>query len=301
MPLAPEVQAHMDSLATQDEKPLQEMTVAQARALSVDLADWSGPAPQMARCEEVMLPVSGGEIGLQVLIPHGTPRAVLMFIHGGGWVIGSAAQSEGLCRRLAEQSGAIVVNVDYRLAPEYPFPVPVDDCMAALDWTAARFAGLPLFVGGDSAGGNLSVVVGALARDRGAPEIRGLALIYPVADCDLTRPSYLAQDNQHILTTPGMEWFWNHYLPDPGQRHDPRASPLRGAHAGLPQSCVVIAEYDVLCDEVEALAAAMETAGVPVERMPAPGFIHGFFGWGGVLPSAETWVGHVGRWISARS
>lgn len=301
MPLLPEVRDLLAGLAARPGKPLHEMSVAEARELSGTLAEWSGPAPEMARTEDATLAVAGGEILLRVLVPAGEPRAVLLFIHGGGWVIGSAGESEGLGRRIAARARAIVVLADYRLAPEHRFPAPVEDCVAALDWTAARFAGLPVFVGGDSAGGNLAAVVAAIARDRGGPAIRGLALVYPVADSDLTRPSYLAEENQAILTTEGMRWFWDHYLPDAGRRGDPRASPLRGDLRGLPPACMVIAEYDVLRDEVEDLARAIEVAGGHVDRLPAPGLIHGFFGWGGVLPSADTSVGQVADWIAARS
>lgn len=300
MPLAAEVQALMQNLAAQPGKPLHEMTVQEARALSAALADWSGPAPATG-VEDIRLPVAGGDILLRVLTPEGTPKSVLLFIHGGGWVLGSADESTGLGQRLAVAAGAVVVLVDYRMAPEHPFPVPVDDCLAALDWTAARFAGLPLFVGGDSAGGNLTTVVATLARDRGGPSIRGLVLIYPVADADFDRPSYRAPDNQQVLTAEGMVWFWNHYLPDPAQRRDPRASPLFADLTGLPPACVVIAEYDVLRDEVEALADAMEAAGVAVDRMPVPGQIHGFISWGGVLPGANAVTAQLAEWMRGRS
>lgn len=301
MPLSPETQALMDSLATQEGKPLHEMSVEEARSLSADLAEWSGDAPQMARTDDVMLPVAGGEILVRVQVPAGTPRAVLLFIHGGGWVIGSVAESDGLCRRMAVGAGAIVVSVDYRMAPEHRFPVAVDDCIAALDWTAWQFPDLPLFVGGDSAGGNLATVVAAAARDKGGPALRGQVLIYPVADCDFTRPSYLAAENQQILTSEGMQWFWDHYLPDPALRRDPRASPLHADQAGLPPACVVIAGVDVLRDEVEALALAMEQAGVSVTRIMAEGLIHGYFGWSAVLPSGGVTVRQVTDWIAANS
>ena len=176
-----------------------------------------------------------------------------------------------------------MVLVAYRLAPEHRYPVAADDAYAALEWTAAnlqRIAGgeVPLFVAGDSAGGNLSAVVAVRARDRKGPEIALQILIYPVTDADFDRPSYTDPENALLLTREAMIWFWDHYVPDPARRAEPDASPLQTADlSGLPPAVVLTAEYDVLRDEGEAYAQRLADAGVPVDLRRYPGQMHDFF------------------------
>ena len=167
--------------------------------------------------------------------------------------------------------------------PEHRYPVAVDDAYAGLQWTAAHLreiAGseVPLFVAGDSAGGNLSAVVAVRARDRQGPEIALQILAYPVTDADFERPSYVDPENALLLTREGMIWFWDHYAPDPARRAEPDASPLRTPDlSGLPPAVVLTAEYDVLRDEGEAYARRLDDAGVPVDLRRYPGQMHGFF------------------------
>ena len=176
-----------------------------------------------------------------------------------------------------------MVLVAYRLAPKHRYPVATADAYAALEWTAAnlqRIAGgeVPLFVAGDSAGGNLSAVVAVRARDRKGPEIALQILIYPVTDADFDRPSYTDPENALLLTREAMIWFWDHYVPDPARRAEPDASPLQTADlSGLPPAVVLTAEYDVLRDEGEAYAQRLADAGVPVDLRRYPGQMHGFF------------------------
>jgi len=175
------------------------------------------------------------------------------------------------------------VLVDYRLAPEYRYPVAVDDSYAALEWVAERLtdiagAGAPVIVAGDSAGGNVAAVVAQRSRDRGGPPIALQALIYPVTDADVDNASYRAEENQLMLTRAGMIWFWDHYLPDADRRTEPDASPLQAADlSGLPPAVVLLAEFDVLRDEGQAYADRLRDAGVPVDVHVHPGQMHGFF------------------------
>ena len=289
MPLDRATTQFMQSMAEgadPDAKPLHEMTPEEARAFGSSLADTAGPAPAMALVEEHTLEREGGSagnVGLRVLVPIDPPAGVIVYYHGGGWVIGSIDEFDTLARKLAERTSCAVVLVAYRLAPEHRYPVAADDAYAALEWTAAnlqRIAGgeVPLFVAGDSAGGNLSAVVAVRARDRKGPEIALQILIYPVTDADFDRPSYTDPENALLLTREAMIWFWDHYVPDPARRAEPDASPLQTADlSGLPPAVVLTAEYDVLRDEGEAYAQRLADAGVPVDLRRYPGQMHGFF------------------------
>ena len=289
MPLDRATTQFMQSMAEgadPDAKPLHEMTPEEARAFGSSLADTAGPAPALARVEEHTLERDGGSagnVGLRVLVPIDPPAGVIVYYHGGGWVIGSIDEFDTLARKLAERTSCAVVLVAYRLAPEHRYPVAADDAYAALEWTAAnlqRIAGgkVPLFVAGDSAGGNLSAVVAVRARDRKGPEIALQILIYPVTDADFDRPSYTDPENALLLTREAMIWFWDHYVPDPARRAEPDASPLQTADlSGLPPAVVLTAEYDVLRDEGEAYAQRLADAGVPVDLRRYPGQMHGFF------------------------
>jgi acetyl esterase len=284
MPLHEGVAAFLTEMAEQGVKPIHESTPEEVRALTAGLAELYGQGPEMARVEDTTIPVQGGEIKARVLVPDASPRGVFIYYHGGGWVIGgNIDEFDTLGRKLAARTGCAVVLVDYRLAPEHRYPVAVDDCYAALEWVHQHLAGIagrdvPIVVGGDSAGGNLSAIMTQRTRDRGGPPIAFQALIYPVTDADLDNSSYRAEENQLMLTRDSMIWFWDHYLPDTERRVEPDASPLRAKDfAGLPPAIVLTAEYDVLRDEGEAYADRLQEAGVPVDRFRTPGQMHGFF------------------------
>ena len=273
----------LEQMAAGGGKPLHESSVEEARALAAGMAAQAGPAPDMFRIEEHGLPVSDGEVPLRVLVPLERPAGVIVYFHGGGWVVGSIDETDTVGRKLAERTSCSVVLVEYRLAPEHRYPVAVDDSWAALEWAGGRLAelarpGAPLFVAGDSAGGNLAAVTALRARDRGGPPIAGQILIYPVTDADFERSSYTDPANQLLLTTEAMAWFWDHYVPDPARRSEPDASPLRAPDlSGLPPAVVLTAEYDVLRDEGEAYAERLREAGVAVELKRHEGQTHGFF------------------------
>jgi acetyl esterase len=276
--------AFMTQLAASGARPLHEMSPAEARALGAMFKELSGPGPEMAEVREQRIPVGDGvDLPARIMIPSAAPRGVIVFLHGGGWVIGTLDEFDALARRMAQRTGAAVVLVDYRLAPEHRFPVAVEDSVAAVGWIDAHIeqvAGrrVPLIVAGDSAGGNLSAVVALRARAAGGPRIAAQVLVYPVTDANFDTDSYLDPANQLLLSRDGMIWFWNHYAPDPAVRVHPDASPLRAADlAGLPPTIVVLAEHDVLRAEGEAYADRLLAAGVPVARRSFAGQMHAFF------------------------
>ncbi len=285
--------AILEQMAAAGGKPLHEGTPDEARALGKAFADMAGPAPAMARAEDHQIAVPGGSIPVRVLVPPQGARGVIVYYHGGGWVIGTIDEYDTLARKLAERTSCAVVLVEYRLAPEHRYPVAVDDSYAALQWTATHLdeiagrADVPLMVAGDSAGGNLAAVVALRARDRRGPDIALQVLVYPVTDAEFDRASYVADENQLVLTRDAMVWFWDHYAPDAARRSEPDASPLRAASfAGLPPAVVMTAEHDVLRDEGEDYAQRLKEAGVPVDFKRHDGQMHGFFSFL-LLPGSE--------------
>jgi len=273
----------LEQMAAAGGTPLHESTPEEARALGAMLAARMGPAPEMARVEEHSIAGPDGAVPVRVLVPLEPARGVIVYYHGGGWVLGSIDESETMARKLAERTSCAVVLVEYRLAPEHRYPAAVDDAYAALVWAGEHLPDIagkdvPLIVAGDSAGGNLAAVMALRARDRGGPHIALQVLIYPVTDADFDRPSYTDPENQLLLTRDAMIWFWNHYAPDPSRRTEPDASPLHAADlSGLPPAVVLTAEHDVLRDEGEAYAERLTSAGVPVDFKRHAGQMHGFF------------------------
>jgi acetyl esterase len=217
----------------------------------------------------------------------------LVYFHGGGWVIGDLDSHDETCRRLCSGAGLEVVAVHYRRAPETTYPGAAEDCYAATRWVAEHAATLGIdpariAVGGDSAGGNLAAAVALMARDRRGPALRFQLLIYPVMDANFERQSYLDNGVGYLLSRRGMQWFWDQYVPDPAQRHEPYASPLRAADfTGLPPALVQTAGFDPLRDEGEAYASALRAAGVDVQSTRYTGLIHGFFGMQDAVPATR--------------
>jgi acetyl esterase len=282
--------------------PLHEMTPQEARGFGVALREMYGPGPEMARDEEL----KAGSVPVRVLTPPGEVRGVVVYYHGGGWVVGAIDEFETLGRKLAERTSCTVVLVDYRLAPEDRYPAAAEDAWAALRWVDENIesvagARLPLMVAGDSAGGNLAAVVAQRAVREGGPDIALQVLVYPVTDCDLDNDSYRDPENQLLLSRETMVWFWNHYAPDAAARLEPDASPLRAADlSGLPPAVVATAEHDVLRDEGEAYAQRLKEAGVPVEFRRFHGQMHGFFTMVNVLPGSEQCLKFVTEAVRRR-
>ncbi|MFN0146150.1 MAG: alpha/beta hydrolase [Dehalococcoidia bacterium] len=294
----------LEQMAAAGGKPLHESTPAEARALGAGMAALAGPGPEMARVEEHSIPVTGGSIAVRLLVPLEPPQGVIVYYHGGGWVLGTIAEYDTLGRKLAERTSCAVAMVEYRLAPEHRYPVAVDDSYAALEWVAKRMGdiaglGAPLIVAGDSAGGNLAAVMAIRARDRSGPSIALQVLVYPVTDADFERSSYVAPENQTLLTREAMVWFWDHYVPEAGKRGESDASPLRAKDlSGLPPAVVLTAAHDVLCDEGEAYAKRLSEAGVPVAVKRYEGQMHGFFSLL-MLPGSERGIQQVVKAVRA--
>ncbi|MGI5133064.1 alpha/beta hydrolase [Pseudonocardia sp. CA-107938] len=287
MPLDPACRDVLGILAASGAPPLDELPLPEARAAYDQLAAFAGAPAPVASTEDV----SAGGVPARLYRPEGEgPHPVLIFLHGGGWVLGSAAGYDTVARGLCAGAGAIVVSVDYRLAPEHPFPAAVDDVRTAALWvraTAASLGGDParLAVAGDSAGGNLAAVL--------ANELPGTfalqVLLYPGTDLTMSHPSVVENGEGYLLTRAAMTWFTDQYV---GQldRRNPRVSPLYAAEetlAAAPPALIITAEFDPLRDEGTAYAARLAAAGVPVEHTSYPGMIHAFFALGGLVPAAE--------------
>lgn len=296
MSLSQETAALMAEFAKSEGPPLQEMSVAEARILSENLTSLGLPAVPLASSEDTYVKVADDSMLLRVLTPSETPNGVLVFIHGGGWVIGSVTEWTALGTRLAAATGCIVVLPEYRMAPEHRFPTAVDDSWAAIEW-ASRTYDLPLLVGGDSAGGNLAAVMALRARDRAGPKLAGQILVYPVTDYDPQRASFVEPANQQILTAAGMLWFWDHYIVTPADRYHPEASPLRSSSlTDLPPTYLLTAEHDVLHDEGVAYGERLRTSGNVLTHEEFDGETHGFLTLGNVLPAAGRAIDRIGTW-----
>jgi acetyl esterase len=274
-----------------------------ARQVMTAFREMAGPPEDVASVEDRTVPGPAGDIPVRIYRPAGDGlQPVLVFFHGGGWVIGNIDTHDVVCRMLANRAGATVVSVDYRLAPEAPFPAAVDDCVAATKWVAANGSALKidparLAVGGDSAGGNLAAVVALAARDAGGPPIAFQLLIYPATDMRMTTPSIAENGDGYFLTAVDMKWFYGHYA---ANVTDWRASPLlAGDHANLPPAFVLTAEYDPLRDEGEAYAEALRTAGGSVTVKRYDGLIHGFFSMSSLIDAAEAAVDDAGAALRA--
>lgn len=292
--------ALLTQMAESGAKPLHEMTPQEARGLTATLGEMYGPGPEMHRAEMTSAAADDGyDIPLHVLVPNESPRGVLVYYHGGGWVIGALPEFETLGKTLAQRTGCAVVLVDYRMAPENPYPAAVNDSWAALRWIDGHLeeiAGVrvPLIVAGDSAGGNLAAIVAHKARDAGGPAIAMQVLVYPVTDCNLDNETYRDPENQTLLTREAMVWFWDLYAPEHDMRQHPEASPSKlEDHSGLPPAVVLLAEHDVLRQEGQEYADALARAGVPVQSRAFEGQMHGFFTMVNVLPGSEAGIAYV--------
>ncbi len=302
MPLDPQAKAVLDQFASMGGPQLHEMSVAQARELILGMVALGGEPESIARIENRTVPGPAGQIPVRIYTPVGTaPFPVLVYFHGGGWVIGNLDTHDGICRSLANRVGCLVVSVDYRLAPEHPFPAAPEDCYAATRWLAEHAGSLGvdkgrIAVGGDSAGGNLAAVVALMARDRGGPKLAFQLLVYPATDTDFETRSYRENSEGYFLTRADMVWFWNHYAPRDEDRRNPYAAPLRAASLrGLPPALVITAEFDPLRDDGAAYAARLREDGVPVRLSQQDGLIHGFFQMGAVIDRGRASVDEASR------
>ena len=296
MPLDAQAQVLLDQLAAAGGAPLSETDPETARTMFAAMAALAGTPEEVATIENRTIPgPDGNDIPIRIYTPtSGTaPRPGIVFFHGGGWVIGDLESHDAPCRAMANATGAVVISVDYRLAPESRAPAAAEDSYAATKWVAnnAGVLGVDpgrLAIAGDSAGGNLTAVTALLARDRGGPPLRFQLLIYPVTDCTLSSGSMEENAEGYLLTADSMRWFVDHYLGTTIDPKDPIVSPLHADDlSGLPPAHVVTAEFDPLRDEGEAYAARLKDAGVPVTVKRYDGQIHGFFSMGMVIDAAR--------------
>ena len=311
MPLDPQVKAFLDELASLDIVPLAEMSIEEIRQGTREESATLGPPEAVQRIEDRTVPglATAGEADVEVPIRIYTPNVkgpgskgplgALVYYHGGGWVTGDISTHEGICRRLANAAGCVVVSVGYRCAPESKYPAAVNDAFAATRWVfenAGRIGVDPrrIAVGGDSAGGNLAAAVAQMLRDKKVFEPVLQVLVYPVIDFSFDRPSYTENRDGYWLTLASVRWFWDCYLAREEDGRQPYASPIRAASlAGLPPALVQTAQYDPLRDEGEDYAQRLQEAGVAVTLTRYEGMIHGFFRRGALFDRANDAVAEV--------
>jgi acetyl esterase len=299
--LHPQAQALLRLIEERGLPPTHTLSPAEARQLYRERRFFTQPAPpEVASARDLEAPGASGAIPLRFYRPAGSAPAdvlpVLVYYHGGGFVIGDLDTHDTLCRQLCNLSGSAVVAVDYRLAPEHPFPAAVDDVLAATRWVRSQASSLHvdanrMAVGGDSAGGNLAAVVALAARDAGDPPLAFQLLIYPATDQRHGAPSHTTNGQGYLLTRDTIHYFRGHYMPDPAGQLDWRASPLLHAdHAGLPPALVLTAGYDPLRDEGLQYAQKLTEAGNRATLVNFERQIHGFITMGKVLDEANAAV-----------
>jgi acetyl esterase len=283
--LDPEVQLLLRLMRLARRPALETLPVAEAREeIRREAASVAGRPLPVARVEATTIPGPGGSLPARLYVPWGAPAAgpLLVYLHGGGWVVGDLDTHEAPCRFLAREAGMRVLAVDYRRAPEHPFPAAVDDAVKAVRYAIEngdRLGADParVAVGGDSAGGNLAAAAARLLAQGEGPAPAFQLLIYPVTDLSRKRRSYELFREGFFLTERQMDWYRDHYLPDPGAALDPRASPLLAEHlAGVPPAHVAVAGFDVLRDEGVEYAGRLLAADVDVSLGRHTGLIHGF-------------------------
>ncbi|BBZ65179.1 esterase [Mycolicibacterium insubricum] len=262
--------------------PVHTMTGAAARAAIRGRLALNPDPEAVSSVADHRIPMSDGHIDVRVYRPSAPgPLPLLVYAHGGGFVFCDLDSHDGLCRRLANLASCVVVSVGYRRAPEHRWPTAAEDVYATTCWAAAAAAELGadpsrVVVGGDSAGANLAAVTALMARDRGGPPIAAQLLLYPVLDADFTTDSYRLFGQGFYNSRTAMQWYWDQYVPNIGDREHPYAAPLHADLTGLPPAVVVIAGHDPLRDEGLAYLDALSRAGVPTVRLHYDGAIHGF-------------------------
>ena len=301
MPLHAQTATMLQRLAAGPDLDFATLDVATFRAAFAVPAPAPAARTEIGPIVEHIIAGAAGPMRLRTYAPQGAgPFPITLYFHGGGFVIGDPDTTDGICRGLAHHGGTLVVSVDYRLAPEAPFPCAIEDAHAALCWVHAHAAALngmasAIAVAGDSSGGNLAAVLAQMSRAHG-PEVCHQLLLYPVLDCHFDTASYRAFAKGYFLTEAMMRWYWRQYLPDGASADDIRVSPARNtALAGLPSATIVTAEYDVLRDEAESYARALSEAGIAVTLRRWEGQIHGFLLMEGDIDDVALALQHAGE------
>lgn len=299
MALHPQVKAYLERVSgTRPDGAT--MTPAQARAYSA--AVQRGKGPEVTKTEDRTIPVQGGTIPVRIYSPKGVgPLPALVWLHGGGWVGGDIDLADGASRHIANWASCVVVSVGYRLAPEFKFPVPAEDCYAAARWTFDNSASLNadpkrIAIGGSSAGGNLAAAVALMARDRNGPPLIYQALVYPVIERNFDTKSYRRNGEGLFLTRAMMQFYWEQYLRSVADAEHSYAAPIKAKSLkGLPPALVQTAEYDPLRDEGESYAAALKKAGVRTKLTRYKGMIHGFVSMWSEIDAGRDALAEVAR------
>jgi acetyl esterase/lipase len=288
----PQIKALLAKIQEAGAPPLNTLTPTQAREIkNPAFIEFGGPPVEISNVEDLCIPGPSGEIPIRIYRPEGNgPFPVLVYFHGGGWVICNLDTHDSLCRHLSNRASCVVVSVDYRLAPEHKFPAAVEDAYAATLWTAENSGSIQvdpdrIAVGGDSAGGNLATVISLMAKDRGVPGLVFQLLVYPVTDLSsMDNSTYREHGRDYILTKDSMVYYGSHYVAREEDALNPYASPLLAEDlSGLPPALVITAELDVLRGEGEEYANRLREAGVPVRYSCYKGMIHAFFSMTGIV------------------
>ena len=298
MPLDPIVAQLISAARENGFLPLHRETPTEAREsyrrLALLRAGDTEPEPVAAVREESIPGPGDVPLAVRVYTPDDAIPATVVFLHGGGWVIGDLDTHDAVCRSLANATRATVASVDYRRAPESPHPGPLEDSLAAVRWAAETWPDHRLAVAGDSAGGSLAAGCALSLRDTGGPALAAQLLVYPGLDARMAEPSVAENGEGYFLTAADMAWFLDCYLPDPTMRDDARVDLLRTPDlTGLPPAVLAVAEYDPLRDEGLAYARRLQEAGVPVRLVRAEGQTHGFLAMSAVVPSAADYVAEI--------
>ena len=300
----PDVRALLAVSRAAGTRPFEAMSVGEARLAYAGRRSLQLPPDEVAAMRDLTVPGPGGPIPLRLYRALGTDGSeelpCLLFMHGGGWMLGDLDSHDGVCRRLANEAGCCVIAVDYRLAPEHPFPAAIEDSAAALRFVHAHAGELGvdparIAVGGDSAGGNLAAALALMGRDGALPPSAGQVLLYPALDLAATEESYGPPTDGMTLTPATMRWFVDHYLPEPATRADPRVSPARAKSlAGTPPAVVLTCGHDPLGPEGRAYAARLEQEGVPVAALHLSDQTHGMLTMSRMIGAVSPTLAFVG-------
>ena len=295
MPVHPQIREILDAT---EALPRPETIEEMREEYAAGCMTYVGQAEPVDRVEDA----DADGVRLRVFVPEDPgdePLPLVLWMHGGGWILGTIEAHDALCRAMCNAARAVVASVDYRLAPEHPFPAPLRDCLTALRWVRAHADELGadatrIAVAGDSAGGTLATVLARKARDEGEP-VQFQLLVYPPTDSGLSTASMAELgDGEYALTKRHMALCWDAYAPDEEAKAGPDVSPLRASDlAGLPPALVICAEYDPLTDEARAYAERLAEAGVPVRTTTYEGMVHGFFRWRGGVDAAHEAMGEA--------
>lgn len=304
----PQMQVILERARALNRPPQRTVTVTQSRADSVEGNKvWNEDPPEVARIEDILVDGANEKRRLRLYMKEGLdePAPTLLYLHGGGWVLCSPDTHDALCRRLALAGGFAVASLDYGLAPEHPFPEPVEDCIAASRWVADHGLDIGLdasrmAIAGDSAGANLSLATMMGLRDRGTQLFAAGALIYGMYDDDLTTESHKAFGDGFYLTTDDILWFWEQYIPDPANRHHPLAAPIHGELHDLPPLYISAAGLDPLKNDSDKLVAKLAAAGVEFDYQVWPGVTHACLMMSRMLDRADGFIAEIADFVDRR-